>query len=123
MPILMDRHELAGVSAQQATEAHLKDLGIQRHYGVKFLIYWFNEARSTNFCLVQTQRMRLIAFITKRMAPWPAPWSRSIWQRSKFLSTVSVIWSRRRQDGLSSSSLVSGRSLVNEGRGLAARPL
>jgi class 3 adenylate cyclase len=53
MPIFMDRHELAGVSAEQVAEAHLKDLAIQDRYGVKFLTYWFDEARGTNFCLVQ----------------------------------------------------------------------
>jgi class 3 adenylate cyclase len=53
MPIFMDRHEIAGVSAEQVAEAHLKDLAIQDRYGVKFLTYWFDEARGTNFCLVQ----------------------------------------------------------------------
>jgi Nickel responsive protein SCO4226-like len=33
--------------------AHEKDLAVQRKYGVNFLTYWFDEARSTAFCLVE----------------------------------------------------------------------
>ncbi|NTE64035.1 DUF4242 domain-containing protein [Agrobacterium tumefaciens] len=52
MPIFMDRHELAGVSAADIAAAHLKDLNIQDQYGVKFLTYWFDERRGTAFCLI-----------------------------------------------------------------------
>lgn len=52
MPIFMDRHELAGVSAADIAAAHLKDLNIQDQYGVKFLTYWFDERRGTAFCLM-----------------------------------------------------------------------
>jgi hypothetical protein len=58
MPIFMDRHELAGVSAEQVAEAHLKDLAIQDRYGVKFLTYWFDEALGTNFYPVQAPHKR-----------------------------------------------------------------
>ena len=54
MPIYMDRHELAGTTAEEVARAHLKDLAIQDRYGVKFLTYWFDEARGTTFCLVQS---------------------------------------------------------------------
>lgn len=54
MPIYMDRHELAGTTAEEAAQAHLKDLAIQDRYGVKFLTYWFDETRGTAFCLVQS---------------------------------------------------------------------
>ena len=54
MPIYMDRHELAGTTAEEVAQAHLKDLAIQDRYGVKFLTYWFDEARGTTFCLVQS---------------------------------------------------------------------
>jgi hypothetical protein len=30
------------------------DLAIQDRYGVKFLTYWFDEARGTAFCLIQS---------------------------------------------------------------------
>ena len=47
MPIYMDRHELAGMTAEMVAQAHLKDLAIQDRHGVKFLTYWFDEARGT----------------------------------------------------------------------------
>lgn len=52
MPIFMDRHEPAGVSAADIGAAHLKDLNIQDQYGVRFLTYWFDERRGTAFCLM-----------------------------------------------------------------------
>ncbi|MDW6026659.1 DUF4242 domain-containing protein [Mesorhizobium sp. BAC0120] len=52
MPIFMDRHNLKGMTAGDLAEAHRKDLQVQRKYGVKFLTYWFDEARGTTFCLV-----------------------------------------------------------------------
>jgi class 3 adenylate cyclase len=54
MPIFMDRHDLKGVTAAEVAEAHLKDLAIQDRYGVRFLTYWFDEARGTTFCLVDS---------------------------------------------------------------------
>ncbi len=54
MPIYIDRHEFAGMTAETVAQAHLKDLAIQDRYGVKFLTYWFDEARGTAFCLVQS---------------------------------------------------------------------
>jgi class 3 adenylate cyclase len=53
MPIYMDRHELTDATAENVAQLHLKDLEIQDRYGVKFLTYWFDEARCTAFCLVQ----------------------------------------------------------------------
>jgi class 3 adenylate cyclase len=50
----MDRHELAGTTALEVARVHLKDLAIQDRYGVKFLTYWFDEARGTAFCLIQS---------------------------------------------------------------------
>jgi class 3 adenylate cyclase len=52
MPIFMDRHDLAGTSAAEVAEAHLKDLDIQDRYGVKFLTYWFDQRRGNAFCLM-----------------------------------------------------------------------
>lgn len=52
MPIFMDRHDLSGATAANVAEAHRKDLEIQDRYGVKFLTYWFDERRSTAFCLI-----------------------------------------------------------------------
>jgi class 3 adenylate cyclase len=52
MPIFMDRHDLKGVTAAEVAEAHKKDLAIQDQYGVRYMTYWFDEARGTTFCLV-----------------------------------------------------------------------
>jgi class 3 adenylate cyclase len=53
MPIFMDRHNMRGATAVNIAEAHLKDLEVQRNYGVKYMTYWFDEARGTGFCLVE----------------------------------------------------------------------
>ncbi len=52
MPIFLDRHNLTGLSAADIAEAHRKDLEVQERYGVRFLTYWFDEARGTGFCLI-----------------------------------------------------------------------
>ena len=52
MPIFMDRHDLAGATSEEVAEAHLKDLGIQDQYGVKFLTYWFDHRNGRTFCLI-----------------------------------------------------------------------
>ena len=52
MPIFMDRHMIAGATAEDVADAHRKDLELQDQYGVKFLTYWFDDRRGTTFCLV-----------------------------------------------------------------------
>lgn len=52
MPIFLDRHDLSGMTAADIAEAHRKDLEVQDRYGVRFLTYWFDEARGTGFCLI-----------------------------------------------------------------------
>jgi class 3 adenylate cyclase len=52
MPIFLDRHDLSGLTAADIAEAHRKDLEVQGKYGVRFLTYWFDEARGTGFCLI-----------------------------------------------------------------------
>ncbi|HKH35002.1 MAG TPA: DUF4242 domain-containing protein, partial [Beijerinckiaceae bacterium] len=52
MPIFLDRHDLKGLTAVDIAEAHRKDLETQDRYGVRFLTYWFDEARGTGFCLI-----------------------------------------------------------------------
>src|SRR5688500_14618481 len=47
----MDRHEFAGITAEEAAQAHLKDLEVQGQFGVRFLTYWFDDDRQTGFCL------------------------------------------------------------------------
>lgn len=53
MPIFLDRHFIEGATRHTLALAHEKDLNIQDAYGVKFLTYWFDEERSTAFCLVE----------------------------------------------------------------------
>jgi class 3 adenylate cyclase len=53
MPIFMDRHDLRGLSAADVADAHSKDLEVQDQYGVKFLTYWFDQARGSGFCLIE----------------------------------------------------------------------
>jgi class 3 adenylate cyclase len=52
MPIFMDRHDIRGMTAESIAEAHRKDLEIQDRYGVRYMTYWFDHERGTNFCLV-----------------------------------------------------------------------
>ncbi len=52
MPIFLDRHDLKGLTAADIAEAHRKDLELQEKYGVQFLTYWFDQNRSTAFCLI-----------------------------------------------------------------------
>jgi class 3 adenylate cyclase len=52
MPIYMDRHYVEGATRKSIEIAHQHDLEIQDEYGVTFMTYWFDEARSTAFCLV-----------------------------------------------------------------------
>jgi len=49
----MDRHDLADESAADVAKAHAKDLELQDQYGVTFLSYWYDEERSSAFCLAQ----------------------------------------------------------------------
>jgi class 3 adenylate cyclase len=52
MPIFLDRHDAAEVSAEDVARLHIKDLEVQDKYGVKFLTYWYDAERRTTFCLV-----------------------------------------------------------------------
>ena len=52
MAIFMDRHDLAGTSAEDIAEAHRRDLAVEDRYGVKFLTYWYDQRRGTAFCLI-----------------------------------------------------------------------
>lgn len=48
----MDRHYSEDITEKTIALAHAKDLKIQAKYGVKFMTYWFDEARCTAFCLI-----------------------------------------------------------------------
>ncbi len=51
MPIFMDRHYIEGATRQAMESAHEQDLEMQDEHGVHIMTYWFDEARSTAFCL------------------------------------------------------------------------
>jgi class 3 adenylate cyclase len=53
MPIFMDRHYVEGASRHAVEIAHQKDIEIQADFGVTMMAFWFDEARSTAFCLVE----------------------------------------------------------------------
>ena len=53
MPIYMDRHYVEGATKKAMDMAHEQDLEIQKEHGVNIMTYWFDEARSTAFCLAE----------------------------------------------------------------------
>lgn len=60
MPIYMDRHYIEGATRHAIANAHEKDVERQGKYGVRFLTYWFDEARFTAFCLVEAPDLESI---------------------------------------------------------------
>jgi class 3 adenylate cyclase len=60
MPVYMDRHYIEGATRHAIADAHLKDLALQDKYHVKFLTYWFDEMRSTAFCLIEAPNREAI---------------------------------------------------------------
>ena len=60
MPIFMDRHYSEEITAKTISLAHEKDLKIQVKHGVKFMTYWFDEARCTAFCLIDSPNKKAI---------------------------------------------------------------
>ena len=53
MPVFRDRHFVEGATRHAIADAHHRDLRLQDKYDVKFLTYWFDETRSTAFCLIE----------------------------------------------------------------------
>ncbi|MDX1619895.1 MAG: DUF4242 domain-containing protein [Nitriliruptorales bacterium] len=54
MPLFMDVHDqVDGLTADAVTEAHKRDLEIQKRYGVDYRRYWFDEDSGKVFCLVE----------------------------------------------------------------------
>ena len=60
MPVYMDRHYVEGATRHALADAHQKDLALQDKYHVKFLTYWFDEMRSTAFCLIEAPNREII---------------------------------------------------------------
>ena len=53
MPLYMDIHFVGKISVEDTREAHLKDLAVQKKYGVTYHQYWFNEEAGTVYCLME----------------------------------------------------------------------
>lgn len=53
MPIYMDRHDISGVTAKDAAEAHQEDLKFQHKFDCRALTYWFDEKKGMAFCLIE----------------------------------------------------------------------
>jgi class 3 adenylate cyclase len=54
MPFYMDRHYVEGATAHAVAVAHTATVAGQDKYRVRFLTYWFDDVRSTAFCLVDS---------------------------------------------------------------------
>jgi hypothetical protein len=52
MPLFMDRHDLAGATAEDIAMAHVRDVEVQQRFGVRYVSYWFDYERQAAFCLV-----------------------------------------------------------------------
>ena len=48
----MDIHNVPGIEALDAAEAHRKDMDIQEQYHCKAMTYWVDEDKGTVFCLI-----------------------------------------------------------------------
>ena len=54
MPLYMDvHHNVVGLTDEDATAAHQKDLEVQHKHGVKYLSYWYDKDQGKIFCLVE----------------------------------------------------------------------
>lgn len=56
----MDHHYIEGATRHAVAGAHQKDLALQDKYNVKFWTYWFDEMRSTTFCLIDAPNRETI---------------------------------------------------------------
>lgn len=52
-PLYMDIHFVGEVSVEETRKAHIKDLAVQKKYGVVYHQYWFNEEAGTVYCLME----------------------------------------------------------------------
>jgi class 3 adenylate cyclase len=50
----MDRHDLAGATAEDLAMAHIRDVETQERFGVRYVSYWFDYERQAAFCLVDS---------------------------------------------------------------------
>ena len=54
MPLFVDVHNhIEGLTADAVAQAHEADLKTQEKHDVKYLRYWYDEATSKVFCLIE----------------------------------------------------------------------
>ncbi len=53
MPLFMDRHDVGSATAEEAAQAHYKDLEVQARHSCKAITYWYDQSRGAVFCLVE----------------------------------------------------------------------
>ncbi|HEX5614035.1 MAG TPA: nickel-binding protein [Acidimicrobiia bacterium] len=51
--MFLDRHETQGLTPEDISEAHKRDVDIQEAYGVRYHTYWFDPDAGTVFCLAE----------------------------------------------------------------------
>ncbi len=67
MPLYMDVHRhIDGLTAEAVADAHIKDLQVQREYGVQYLKYWFDEGTGKVFCLVDAPNPEAAAAVHRQ---------------------------------------------------------
>ena len=64
----MDRHDLAGATAESVAQAHVLDLGSSAKHGVQFLSYWFDAAKGAAFCLADAPAPEAMQAVHRRIA-------------------------------------------------------
>lgn len=60
MPIYMDVHDVPGIEAIDAAEAHRKDMLIQEQYQCKCMTYWVDVSRGVAFCLIEAPEKSIV---------------------------------------------------------------
>jgi AraC-like DNA-binding protein len=60
MPIYMDIHDVPGIEAIDAAEAHRKDMLIQEQYQCKCMTYWVDVSRGVAFCLIEAPEKSIV---------------------------------------------------------------
>jgi len=63
MPLFMDRHDVPGITAEDAAGAHAQDVGLSAQHGVQFLSYWFDAENGAVFCLAKAPEHESVAAV------------------------------------------------------------
>ena len=54
MPLYLDvHHKIDGLTGNDLSDAHKKDLEVQHKHGVNYIRYWYDEGTGKVFCLVE----------------------------------------------------------------------